>query len=325
MRLTAPAFWYAPPGAAAGILQPLTPLYDAARRLRRRITHPYKASVPVICVGNLTVGGGGKTPAAIALMNVIRAANPSLRPCFLTRGYGGTLKGPVLIDPRLHDSRLAGDEPLLLIRTAPVIVAANRGAGAKYAQSHGFDLIVMDDGLQNPALHQDVKCVAIDAASGFGNGMTLPAGPLREPLGEGLARADAFIVTGTAPGPALPPEKPAFRATLTVRPGAVPPQGGQPFIAFCGIARPEKFRDTLREQGLDIAAFHAFPDHCRFTAADLARLTKEAEEKKARLITTEKDAVRLPAGFKTAILPVELAWNDTAALLTFLKERIPAL
>ena len=330
MRLKTPSFWYDDPaGAKAAALLPLSALYLAGHKIHQAAIRPYKSSLPVICVGNLTAGGSGKTPAALALMKIVREKNLAARPCFLSRGYGGALKGPVLVEPARHDAAQAGDEPLLLARQAPVIIGADRAEGAKFAERNGHDLIVMDDGLQNPSLAKTLRIVVIDGAGGFGNGRPLPAGPLRQPLKAGLEKADAFIFIGDDRRnvtPLLPQGKPVFKARLKIPRNWRPPD--KPCIAFCGLGRPEKFRNTLLETGVSLAGWHVFPDHCQYKKGDLEKLDRESAESGARLITTEKDAQRLPRDFPWKVppdvLPVHLEWEDESAITAFLKNAVRA-
>ncbi len=331
MRLKAPAFWYNSENVFARImalaLAPFTLFWRASHALRQMRARAYKSSIPVICVGNLTVGGSGKTPAALALMEIVHRAGIASAPCFLSRGYGGRLKGPIRVEAH-HLSADVGDEPPLLARMAPTIISLDRRAGAIRAEQSGKDLIVMDDGLQNPALMKTLSFVVIDGASAFGNRHLIPAGPLREKLAAGLKKADAFILIGDDKRSAaalLPQDKPLFRARL--RPGAVMDRNAA-YIAFCGMGRPEKFRATLDELGLNIIDWRVFPDHYRYMDKDLRALDEAAKKKNARLITTEKDAQRLLPGFrwrnKPVVLPVRLEWETPAALESFLKEKLRA-
>jgi tetraacyldisaccharide 4'-kinase len=329
MRLKTPAFWYknSQVSQIAGLLLwPLSLIYRAGNLLRWKGITPFHAGIPVICVGNLTVGGSGKTPVVIAIMNLVNENGLAANPCFLSRGYGGTVTGPIFAHSIKHTHRDVGDEPLLLARHAPVIVSRNRKAGAIFAQENGHDLVIMDDGLQNPSLAKSLSFVAIDGYSGFGNGRILPAGPLREPLKTGFDKADAFIIIGhdardvTA---CLPAGKPAFHARLT--PGSLPDEK-ESFVAFCGLGQPEKFRRTLREKKLTITGWQPFPDHYPFTPEDLGRLDREALRKEARLLTTEKDAARIPPDYQFQspldVLPVSIAWQNESALLSFLKSKV---
>lgn len=328
MRLKTPGFWYKNSIVAhvmAATLWPFSLIYRAGNFLRQKRTVPSRAGIPVICVGNLTAGGSGKTPAAIALMNLVNENGIAANPCFLSRGYGGTMTGPVFAHPVKHSCQDVGDEPILLARHAPVIVSRDRKAGAIFAQEHGHDLVIMDDGLQNPSLVKTLSFIVIDGHSGFGNGHVLPAGPLREPLKAGFEKADAFIIIGhDAQNVAsqLPAGKPVFHARLL--PGNLQDESAS-FVAFCGLGQPDKFRRTLREKKLTVTGWHGFPDHYPFTPDDLGRLDREALRKEARLLTTEKDAARIPQGYPFQspldILPVAIAWQDESALLSFLKNK----
>jgi len=294
--------------------------------LHQGMVRPYKAGMPVICIGNLVAGGSGKTPVSLAIMQLVKDNMLAEHPCFLSRGYGGKAKGYFLVNRESHTADDTGDEPLLLAEKAPVIIAPDRRDGARYAESNNFDLVVMDDGLQNPGLYKDIRFVVIDGATGFGNGKCLPAGPLREPLAAGLRNADAFIVIGKdccQIQSTLPKGKPIFFAHLNV-PESWISDKKIPYIAFCGLAHPDKFQTTLVEAGLNIVGWIPYPDHYRFTARDLQCMSEKAKRSDARLITTEKDAVRIPQEFRRAIpldiLPVEIQWEDGQALVSFLKD-----
>src|SRR5712675_2587110 len=238
-----PSFWWRAPGPMAGLLAPLGALYGviAAQRLMQA---GRRVRVPVVCIGNLTVGGAGKTPTAIAVARLLQAAGA--RPIFLTRGYGGRLAGPVAVAPT-HGAADVGDEPLLLARVAPTIVARDRAAGARAAEAAGAELIVMDDGFQNPALAKDLSLIVVDGRRGLGNGKVFPAGPLRAPLRPQIARAQALLVVGE-PGPAAQPAidgarargLPVFTGRLVPDPAVVAALAARPALAFAGIADPEK-------------------------------------------------------------------------------------
>ncbi|MCB9996016.1 MAG: tetraacyldisaccharide 4'-kinase [Rhodospirillales bacterium] len=328
MPLTAPTFWYKKPGLAAWLLWPFSLLYRLGVFLKTSRKTPYKSPVPVICIGNLVTGGSGKTPGALAVMSLIQNALLAERPCFLSRGYGGQEKGPLLLNPDHHTAAAVGDEPLLLADKAPVIIGGDRAKSAALAEEKHFDLLVMDDGLQNPGLYQDIKLIAIDGRTGFGNRFLLPAGPLREPLAGGLKKADAFILIGEDRQNCrtlLPHNVPVFTASLEV-PESWIADPSVPYVAFSGLAHPEKFYETLRDKGLNIIDWTPFPDHHAFSAEDLAPLADKARAKQARLITTAKDAVRLPAAFAREnpvdILPVRLLWDDEDAISSFLKDKL---
>lgn len=313
--MRAPEFW-AGDGLGARLLDPLGRLYGQAGRLRRRCTMPRRAPLPTICVGNLTVGGAGKTPVAIALATRLLAAGE--RPHLVTRGYGGQASGPLRVAPERHDSRQVGDEALLLAAVAPTWLARNRLAGAQAAARAGASLVIFDDGFQNPSLAPDLALVVIDGDYGFGNGRLIPAGPLREPVAEGLRRADAVIRLGAAAAgveKSLPPALPRLEAEL--RPAAdAPDLAGRRVLAFAGIGRPEKLFITLREAGAELVDAMAFPDHHRYRRAEVEPLLARARQAGALCITTAKDAVRLPADLRVqvAVMPVTVAWRDPVAL-----------
>jgi tetraacyldisaccharide 4'-kinase len=290
--MRAPRFWWERPGAAAALLSPFAALYAsvAARRLARPGT---RAGVPVICVGNPTVGGAGKTPTAIAVARLLLAAGE--RPMFLSRGYGGRLAGPVVVEPA-HTAVQVGDEPLLLARVAPVVVAQDRVAGARVAREHGAGVVVMDDGFQNPALVKDLSILVVDAR-GVGNGRMLPAGPLRAPLDLQLERASAILVVGDRTSALEQPARsrglPVFHGTLEPEHGAVASLRDRKVLAFAGIGDPEKFFATLAAAGIDAPVRRAFGDHHRYSVAEARALLRDAERGGLELLTTEKDLARL--------------------------------
>lgn len=319
MTQKAPPFWYGdqqPTALTRGLLFLCSRAYGFGHRLHQHFGKARKMDIPVLCIGNLVAGGGGKTPTALAVMDLIRAKNIAHNPCFLSRGYGGTLSGPLRVDPALHTAAAVGDEPLLLAQKAPTFIAANRADGAQLAQDQGHDFIIMDDGLQNPSLHKDIALLVIDGATGFGNEKLLPAGPLRSPVESGMRRVDAVLLIGEDRHHIkrhIPADLPILRAGITPLP---PPAATTPYIGFCGIAHPGKFQNSLTEAGLDIVGFHDFPDHHPYRENELEALKTEAQAKQARLITTAKDAVRLPPGFAAGqgfdILSIALSWTDNA-------------
>ena len=312
-----PGFWYREPGLAARMLGPVGSLYAGAGRLRMDRTRPARAGVPVICVGNLVAGGAGKTPVAIAVARHLIAAGQA--PHFLSRGYGGRKSGPLRVDPLVHDARAVGDEPLLLAEEAPCWIARNRPAGAEAAVAAGAGLLVMDDGFQNPSLHKDVSLLVVDGGSGFGNGRMIPAGPLRERPVDAISRASAAVLMGedtSGVGAIL------ARHDLPVIGARLEPEGdtgwlrGRPIVAFAGIARPEKFFDTLRGLGANLVARFSFGDHQRISPDELMRMVDMASDACAILMTTSKDHARLPAESRDMVmrLPVAVRWEDEAAL-----------
>lgn len=321
--MRAPRFWSNPPdrpGVLARLLAPFAALWTRVTRRRLARGAGVRVGVPVICVGNLTAGGSGKTPTVIAL--VMRLAARGVAVHVVSRGHGGSLAGPVRVDERRHTAREVGDEPLLLAAFAPVWVGRDRVAAARAAVAAGAKAIVMDDGLQNPGLARDLSIVVVDAGFGFGNGRVIPAGPLREPVGDGLARADVVLAIGA------PAERARFRAAwpavarLPVVEGALAPLAtgmdwtGLRALAFAGIGRPEKFFATLRDVGAEVVATRAFGDHEPYAPRILARLEGEARGLGAQLVTTEKDAARLPPAFRprVLVLPVRLEIADWTAL-----------
>lgn len=312
--MRAPEFWLKD-GLRARLLDPVGRLYGLATDLRRRWTRPEAAPVPVICVGNLSVGGTGKTPTALALAERLIARGH--RPHFLSRGYGGRAHGPLRVDPSQHDCALIGDEALLLAEVAPTWVARDRLAGARAAASAGAELVIMDDGLQNLRIRPDVALVVVDGEVGFSNHRLLPAGPLRESVAGGLRRASAVIRIGadrSGVARQLPASLPLIEAEL--RPGCgATALAGRKVLAFAGIGRPAKFFATLAATGAAVIETVAFADHHRYRRAEIEDLLGRAERLGAVCVTTAKDAVRLPAGHREHVLtlPVRLHWRQPEA------------
>lgn len=321
--MRAPEFWHGRggpvAGLAAGILAPLGSVWDAGARLRRAMARPYRAPVPVICVGNLVAGGAGKTPVVLALADALAGLGVTVH--IVSRGYGGRVVGPLRVDPARHDAAAVGDEALLLAARAPCWVARDRPAGVGEATAAGAEVILLDDGFQNPSIEKDLSLVVVDAEYGFGNARVMPAGPLREPAAAGLARADAVVLIGDGNGPAelQGAGKPILRARLEpIEAGRL---AGAPVVAFAGIGRPEKFFATLRRAGAVLVATRAFSDHHPFADREIAALRREAEGAGARLVTTAKDWVRLPPQLRDGIevLEVEICWEDRAAIAQLLR------
>lgn len=321
--MRAPRFWAHPPeapGLVAHLLTPLGWLYALATRWRLRRTVPQGVGVPVVCIGNLVAGGAGKTPTAIAVIE--RLAARGLAVHALSRGHGGSVQGPHRVDPTRDTAAAVGDEPLLLAGFAPTWVSRDRVAGARAAVAAGAQVVVMDDGFQNPALAKTLSLVVVDAGQGFGNGRCIPAGPLREKVAEGLRRSDAVVLIGRAEDalqtlrrwPMLA-HRPVLRAALAPLSTGLPLADAD-VVAFAGIGRPDKFFATLRACGARLVAAHAFPDHAAYAPKVLRRLLAEARSHDAMLVTTEKDAVRLPPSFRPEVmaLPVRLKLDDPAAL-----------
>ncbi|MBL8573672.1 MAG: tetraacyldisaccharide 4'-kinase [Hyphomicrobiaceae bacterium] len=320
----APRFW-ATGGPRSWLLAPVAWIWgwQATRRLRRPPVA--RLSVPVICIGNYVAGGAGKTPTAIAIAAMARAAG--LSPLFLSRGYGGETRGPLLVDPSLHTAGQVGDEPMLLARHAPVIVARDRAAASPFVEVQlrelGADLVILDDGFQNPSLRKDLNIVVIDAAFGTGNGRVMPAGPLRAPLFEQVRRTDLLVSIGDGAA-AIAAIRMAARRAVPIARAELAPVGadalaGLPVIAFAGIGRPEKFAATLRAAGARIDDFLAFPDHHRFTDREALQLLDRADRLGAALITTEKDAARLAAATAGPRAELHRRCRTLAVRLAFLE------
>ncbi len=317
-----PAFWahgHTPPW----ILLPFAWMY--ATVTARRVARPgYVASVPVICCGNPGAGGAGKTPLARDLAARLLARGRS--PAFLTRGHGGSLHGNLRVDPTHHTASEVGDEAMLLALTAPTFIGADRAASARLAIGQGADVLVMDDGLQNPSLAKTASLLVIDGGAGFGNGHAIPAGPLRESVAAAAARCRAGVLIGADTAGALaqlPAGFTALRADIVADAAdlaALPPR----LLAFAGIGRPAKFFDTLRNAGHAPMEMQEFADHHPYTDADLAHLQGRAAALKATLVTTEKDRVRLPAAEQAGImqLRITLDWQDPGAIEAILTEAL---
>ena len=314
----APLFWGKPPGLIADLLLPASAVWNAAGRVRRALSHPYRAAVPVVCVGNLVTGGAGKTPVTLALSTWLLERSIAVH--VVMRGYGGRLRGPVRVDPAHHDASAVGDEALLHAVRAVCWVACDRAAGVRAAAEAGARVILLDDGLQNPAVAKALSIIVIDVAYGFGNRRVIPAGPLREGLGNGLARADSVMLLATEgelgrcePFP-ISVGRPTISAVLS--PVAGERLRGARLLAFAGIGRPQKFFATVRALGVNLVGTRQFPDHHPFRVAEIDALRRDAERAGARLVTTAKDIVRLPPALRPGIevLEVEIRWSDPEAL-----------
>lgn len=318
-----PRFWSDPKDIRGALFAPLGRLYAYATARRIAQAQPEALPIPVISVGNLNAGGTGKTPTVIALVDMLRGMGHV--PHVVSRGYGGTLRGPVEVDPARHSAADVGDEPLLIAAFSDVWVSQNRAHGAQAAQAAGATAIVLDDAHQNPGLAKTLSLVCVGAETGFGNGRCIPAGPLREPVKIGLARADALVVIGSDDTrasfdhPDIPPGLPRLFAKLsTLQTGM--DWTDQPYVAFAGIAHPDKFFDTLRGLGANLVRTEPLPDHAPLSPALLARLEGDAAALGAQLVTTEKDAARLPSRFRRKVLtlPVRLQFEDPDSLRALL-------
>ncbi len=317
-----PAFWYADRATTlATVMSPLAALYEWSGLARRAFVRPWQASCPVICIGNLVAGGAGKTPTAIAVAELV--SHMGWKPAFLTRGYRGRLAGPIEVDATGHTAKDVGDEPLLLARVAPTWVARNRPAGARAAIAAGHDVIIMDDGFQNPSLHKDINIVVIDGEVGFGNGHVMPAGPLRESTRAGLKRAQAVLIVGEDRhnlARRFAAETEVLHARIVPSPAAQIFDGKR-VVAFAGIGRPQKLFDSLEQSGCNVVEHYAFPDHHTYSPEQIMAICERAAAQRARPVTTEKDFVRLPAKARPMVdaFPISLEWSapdQVRALLT---------
>ena len=301
------------------LLTPLGKLYGLATALRLKIKKSKKAEVPVICVGNITAGGTGKTPVSISIGKMLATA--MYHPIFVTRGYGGKLQN-VLVNNKKHTARDVGDEPLLLSEQAPVVVNADRYAGAKLAVREGADVVIMDDGFQNPTLFKDLSFLVFDGHYGIGNGKIIPAGPLRETFETGIKRADALIIMGKDR------HNLAKRTDLPVFFGHTEPTqttvGNVDIVAFAGIGHPQKFYHTLQQQGFNVVETVDFPDHHYYTKDEIEHILQRAKALNAEVYTTGKDFVKIPTLYHNRInvLDIAVVWDKPDALLRFIQTKI---
>ena len=317
--MRAPEFWGSGHRVMPALLSPLGLAYAGAGALRRKLVRPWRAAVPVVCVGNLTAGGAGKTPTVLAFGQWLRAQGRAVH--YISRGYGGTAQRPTRVDPARHDARAVGDEALLLAASAPTWVARHRPSAARAAAEAGADIVVMDDGHQNPALYKDLSVVVIDGGRPLGNGRVIPAGPLRERPREGLARADAVVIIDDPVGRVGEAGLGAVTAVPVLRARLIPgPEAGwladSDVVAFAGIGRPGKFFDTLRATGCRLVAVHDFADHHDFDPDEIMLMAEQANAARARLVTTAKDAARLPfaARAMVEVVTVKLEFERAGAI-----------
>src|SRR6187401_814870 len=328
-----PAFWWRSAGLQGRLLAPLGLIYGTFTG-RRMAIKGVQAGLPVLCVGNFTLGGAGKTPAVIMLAKMLTDAGG--RPFCLTRGYGGNEAGPKLVDGRSDSAAQVGDEALLLARAAPTVVARDRVSGAEFAHAQGASVIILDDGLQNPSLAKDFTLAVVDARRGIGNARVFPAGPLRAPLDAQLARTDAMLVVGE--GNAADDvaarlrvrSRPIFHARLVPDKAAVSALRAQNVLAFAGIGDPDKYFATARAAGMVVSRRRAFPDHHRYTPQDASELILRAEHSGLTLLTTEKDRARMDGDPRLAALaarvrtlPVPMVVQEAGEFRRLIKSKLP--
>jgi tetraacyldisaccharide 4'-kinase len=320
-RFSAPRFWHHP-SLIGTVLSPLGMMYGTMSKLMQDYTVPLSAQIPVISVGNVTLGGAGKTPVTVALATMLSAMGES--PHILSRGYGGsTLTAPEAVTPDLPAS-LVGDEPLLLARQFPTWVYPVRAESALRATQAGASLVLLDDGLQHSSLKRDLSFLVIDSDYGLGNGHIIPAGPLRESLAAALAKSDAVIALGDSPlRVKIPASMPQFRARLaqdsiwqTLR--------GRSVFAFSALANNDKFFHACIKSGMQLADSVSFPDHHPYTRDEVRHVLHRASLLGATPVTTEKDAVKLTQEERAQmiILPIHVAWENYAAMQQFLRDKI---
>jgi tetraacyldisaccharide 4'-kinase len=314
-----PQFWQRKSILSITLL-PLAAIYRLASHLRYSLISPYQPKLPVICIGNITIGGAGKTPTAIAIAKLLQEAGRN--PIFLSRGYGGSIATPTMVDNTKHTAGEGGDEPLLLSRIAKTIISKNRIAGAKLAEQSGADVIIMDDGLQNPTIKKTLSLLVLDGGYGIGNGQIIPSGPLRESLGSALDKSTAVILIGndTHNLAAKITGKPLIKAKIQAK-VATHNTNQTNYIAFAGLANPNKFFNTLRENNYPIIETVSFSDHYIYSNNDIEKLKEKAKKNSAGLITTEKDFVRLTKEQQQYVqtLPVEIIWEDIGTIKEILK------
>jgi tetraacyldisaccharide 4'-kinase len=323
-----PEFWYRPPSLTSLLLSPFGTLYGMITG-RRMLSAGFDAGIPVFCVGNYHLGGAGKTPVVLVLTKLLRDLGET--PIVLSRGYGGRLRGPIIVNPAAHEAADVGDEPLMLAGTVPVVVSRDRVNGVALARAWNASVILMDDGFQNPAIAKDASLIVIDAERGLGNGKVFPAGPLRAPLPPQLARTDALIVIGEGFA-AMPVAdavaahgRPVLSAQIRAHEASLAALHGKRVFAFAGIGDPGRFFRTLRGCGIEVARERAFPDHYPFSKDDIAGLIADAKRESLTLITTEKDMVRLrkiEAAKEMVPFAITLEFEEPSRLRTFVTDRL---
>jgi tetraacyldisaccharide 4'-kinase len=313
--MKAPAFWYQPKGILSTLLLPFGWLYGIGGKLLRISKDIQRFPVPIISIGNIVCGGAGKTPTAIALGELLQLRGHKVH--FVTRGYGGTQSGPVEVDLTNHSPLDVGDEPLLLARYAPTWVAKERVLGVQKAAEKGAQFIILDDGHQTTGLYKDVSFVVLDLSQGFGNGCVIPAGPLREDLSTGLKRTDALIGIGRGE---ISVSRPLFKAISTPQPLLLP---SNRVVAFCGLGFPQKFYKMLEDLETDLVATHSFPDHYIYKKEDLLRLQKMAKIHNGVLVTTRKDAIKIPTAWQASlyVLDISIEFEDPEGIYHLILEK----
>lgn len=316
-----PDFWHSN-STIAKFLAPLGWIYGTLTQLRIKTHKSPKVTVPVICIGNITVGGSGKTPVSLSIARMLETE--MFHPFFVTRGYGGKLQN-VMVNNRKHTAYEVGDEPLLLSKQAPVVVNANRYKGALTAIEEGADLIIMDDGFQNPSLYKDLSFLVFDGNYGIGNGKIIPAGPLRETFENGIKRADALIILGKDKHDLQERSNlPVFWGHTEVIQTTVTKKD---VLAFAGIGHPQKFYHSLQSHGLNVVEKMDFPDHHFYSKKELEQLIAKAEKLNADIYTTAKDFVKIPTSMQKYfnVLEIAVVWDEPEKLLSFIKEKIKAI
>jgi len=326
-----PSFWYSQKTpkerTAKLLLLPLSWVYGFLAKKRFDLYFPVPMEKPIVCVGNLVAGGTGKTPVVLSLVEMLK--KEEFNPHVLSRGYGGEEIGPLQVSPGRDTAQDVGDEPLLLVQKAPTWISSDRPLGAQAAMESGANIVVMDDGFQNPIIYKDFSIIVIDGAVGFGNQELMPAGPLREPISSGLKRANAVVIIGEDKTNVIAQieEEHAnveiLRANIEVCKNCIEVKDKK-FVAFAGLGRPEKFKNTLLKQGADVIEWRSFPDHHYYKDEELEELIKIAEDNNVQIITTAKDHIRLPEKFKDKIsqLPIVLVWENPEAIIPLIKEAI---
>lgn len=294
------------------LLYPISCCYALATFFRLKMHKPYKSGVPVICIGNLTAGGVGKTPVAASIAQILKANG--FNPFFVSRGYGGTLDH-ALVNINIHSASEVGDEPLLLARIAPVVINPRRDQAAKEAIENGADIIIMDDGFQNPYLYKNKSFLVIDGATGLGNQMPIPSGPLREFINQGIKRANGIIILGEDKHncAAIAPHLPLIKGKIVPK---LPPEHTNDVIAFAGIGRPAKFYQSLKDCGFNIVKTFDFPDHHFYTNEELNEIIIQSENLGAKIYTTGKDIVKIPHKLLPHfnVLDIEIEWDNPELL-----------